>query len=47
MESKIPAEYGLHSTIPAETELHKIKDDSVIKREKNINRRGPRHIANV
>jgi len=26
----------------AETEIHKIKDDSKIDREKNINRRGPR-----
>jgi hypothetical protein len=27
----------------AETEIHKIKDDIKIKREKNINRRGQRH----
>jgi hypothetical protein len=26
----------------AETEIHKIKDDSKIDREKNIDRRGPR-----
>ncbi len=31
----------------AETEIHKIKDDSKINREKNIDRRGQRHIANV
>jgi hypothetical protein len=31
----------------AETEIHKIKDDIKIKREKNINRRGQRHIVNV
>ncbi len=31
----------------AETEIHKIKDDSKIKREKNINRHGQRHIVNV
>ncbi len=31
----------------AETEIHKIKDDSKIKREKNIDRRGQRHIVNV
>ncbi len=30
----------------AETEIHKIKDDSKIKREKNIDRRGQRHIVN-
>ncbi len=29
------------------TEIHKIKDDSQIKREKNLNRGSPRHIANV
>ena len=36
-------------TLPhgAETEIHKIKDDIKIKREKNINRRGQRHIVNV
>ncbi len=33
--------------IGAETETHKIKDDSKIKREKNIDRRGQRHIVNV
>jgi hypothetical protein len=31
----------------AETEIHKIKDDSEIKMENNLNRRGPRHIPNV
>ncbi len=31
----------------AETEIHKIKDDSKINREKNIDRRGQRHIVNV
>ena len=31
----------------AETEIHKIKDDSKINIEKNINRRGQRHIVNV
>jgi hypothetical protein len=31
----------------AETEIHKIKDDIKIKREKNINRRGQRDIVNV
>jgi hypothetical protein len=31
----------------AETEIHKIKDDSKIKRQKNINHRGQRHIVNV
>jgi hypothetical protein len=31
----------------AETKIHKIKDNSKIKREKNINRRGQRHIGNV
>ena len=31
----------------AETERHKIKDEIKIKREKNINRRGQRHIVNV
>ncbi len=31
----------------AETEIHKIKDDSKIKREKNINRCGQRYIVNV
>ncbi len=31
----------------AETEINKIKDDSKIKREKNINRRVQRHIVNV
>ncbi len=31
----------------AETEIHKIKDNSKINREKNINRRGQRHIVNV
>ncbi len=30
--------------IGAETEIHKIKDDSKIDREKNIDRRGPRQI---
>ncbi len=30
----------------AETEIHKIKDDSKIKREKNIDRQGKRHIVN-
>ncbi len=30
----------------AETEIHKIKDDIKIKIEKNINRRGQRHIVN-
>ncbi len=30
----------------AETEIHKIKDDSKITREKNIDRRGQRHIVN-
>ncbi len=30
----------------AEMEIHKIKDDSKIKREKNIDRRGQRHIVN-
>jgi hypothetical protein len=30
----------------AETEIHKIKDRE-IKREKNIDHRGPKHIANV
>ncbi len=29
----------------AETEIHKIKDNSKIKREKNIDRRGQRHIG--
>jgi hypothetical protein len=29
----------------AETEIDKIKDDSKIDREKNINRRGPRQIG--
>jgi hypothetical protein len=29
----------------AETEIHKIKDDSKIDREKNINRHGPRQIG--
>ena len=29
----------------AETEIHKIKDDSKIDREKNIHRRGPRQIG--
>ncbi len=33
--------------IGGETEIHKIKDDSKIKREKNIHRRGQRHIVNV
>jgi hypothetical protein len=31
----------------AETEIHKIKDDSKIRREKNIDRRDQRHIMNV
>jgi hypothetical protein len=31
----------------AETEIHKIKDDSKIKREKNIDCRSQRHIGNV
>jgi hypothetical protein len=31
----------------AETEIHKIKDNIKIKREKNIHRRGQRHIGNV
>jgi hypothetical protein len=31
----------------AETEIHKIKDDSIIYREKNINRRGPSQIGTV
>ncbi len=31
----------------AETEIHNIKDDSKIKREKNIDRRGQRHIGSV
>ncbi len=31
----------------AETEIHKIEDDSKIKREKNINCLGQRHIVNV
>ncbi len=30
-----------------ETEIHKIKDDSKIKRENNIKRRGQRHIVNI
>ena len=29
----------------AETEIHKIKDDSKINKEKNIDRRGPRQIG--
>jgi hypothetical protein len=29
----------------AETEIHKIKDDSKIEREKNMDRRGPRQIG--
>jgi hypothetical protein len=29
----------------AETKIHKIKDDSKINREKNIDRRGPRQIG--
>jgi hypothetical protein len=33
--------------IGSETEKHKIKDDCKIKREKNIDRRGQRHILNV
>jgi hypothetical protein len=31
----------------AETEIHKIKDDSKIDREKNIDRRGPSQIGTV
>ncbi len=31
----------------AETEIHKIKDDSKMNREKNIDRRCQRHIVNV
>ncbi len=31
----------------AETEMHKIKDDSKIDREKNIDRRGPSQIGTV
>jgi hypothetical protein len=31
----------------AETEIHQIKDEIKIKREKNINRCGQRHIVNV
>jgi hypothetical protein len=31
----------------AETKINKIKDDIKIKREKNTNRRGQRHIVNV